>query len=62
VLALVERAGPAAERLGCREELGEVERLVERGTGADEQRSVYEESGSLLAVAQWLAEQTAADV
>ena len=60
VLALVERAEPAAERLGCREELAEVERLVQRGTGADEQRRVYEETGSLLAVAQWLAERTSA--
>jgi glutamate---cysteine ligase / carboxylate-amine ligase len=60
VLALLERAEPAAARLGCREELEEVERLVERGTGADEQRQVYAETGSLLAVAQWLAEQTSA--
>jgi glutamate---cysteine ligase / carboxylate-amine ligase len=62
VLALVERAEPAAGRLGCREQLAEVERLVQRGTGADEQKSAYEETGSLLAVAQWLAEQTSADV
>lgn len=61
VMALVELAEPAAERLGCREELAEVERLVQRGTGADEQRNVYEETGSLLAVAQWLAEQTSTD-
>jgi glutamate---cysteine ligase / carboxylate-amine ligase len=61
VLALLERAEGAAGRLGCREELTEVERLVERGTGADEQRSVYEETGSLLAVAHWLAEQTSTD-
>jgi glutamate---cysteine ligase / carboxylate-amine ligase len=60
VLALVERVEPAAARVGCREELAEVERLVERGTGADEQRRVYEETGSLLAVAQWLAEETVA--
>jgi glutamate---cysteine ligase / carboxylate-amine ligase len=62
VLALVERAGPAASRLGCREQLAEIERLVEHGTGAEEQRSVYEETGTLLAVAQWLAEQTSADL
>jgi glutamate---cysteine ligase / carboxylate-amine ligase len=62
VLALVERAEAVASRLGCREELAEVERLVERGTGADEQRQVYEETGSLLAVAHWLAEQTSADL
>jgi glutamate---cysteine ligase / carboxylate-amine ligase len=62
VRALVERADAAAARLGCREELSEVERLVERGTGADEQRQVYEETSSLLAVAQWLAEQTSAEL
>jgi glutamate---cysteine ligase / carboxylate-amine ligase len=62
VLALVERAEAAAARLGCREELDEVERLVDRGTGADEQRQVYEETGSLLAVAHSLAETTSADV
>ncbi|MGB2952512.1 MAG: glutamate--cysteine ligase [Gaiellaceae bacterium] len=59
-LALVELAEPAASRLGCTEELAEVERMCERGTGADEQRKVFEESGSLLAVAQRLAEQTVA--
>ena len=58
VLALVERAEPAAERLGCREELAEVERLVQRGTGADEQRRVYEETSSFVAVAHRLAEGT----
>ena len=39
-------------------ELDEVERILERGNGADEQRRVREERGSLLGVAQWLAEQT----
>jgi hypothetical protein len=36
--------------------------VLRRGTGADEQRRVHEEDGSLLAVARWLAEQTVADV
>ena len=57
-LALVELAEPAARRLGCMEELTEIERMCGRGTGADEQRGVFEESGSLLAVAQRLAAQT----
>jgi len=60
--ALVELAEPAARRLGCVEELAEVERILERGTGADEQRRVHEETGSLLAVTQWLAEQSASDL
>jgi carboxylate-amine ligase len=58
VRELVETAAPAAERLGCAAELAGIERLCERGTGADEQRRVHEDGGSLLAVAQWLAAQT----
>src|ERR671933_492418 len=38
VRALVELARPAARRLGCGDELDEVERLLARGVGADEQR------------------------
>jgi carboxylate-amine ligase len=58
VLALVERSEPAARRLGCAAELDSVEALLAQGTGADAQLGVYEETGSLLAVAQWLAEET----
>jgi carboxylate-amine ligase len=58
VLELAELAAPAAKRLGCEEELREVERLCARGTGADEQRAVERRDGSLLAVAQWLAAET----
>ncbi|MGH3051902.1 MAG: glutamate--cysteine ligase [Gaiellaceae bacterium] len=62
VRALVERASRAAEELGCARALEEVERILERGSGADEQLRVYEETESLLAVAQWLAEETVRDV
>ena len=62
VAALVEHAAPAARRLGCAVQLEEIPRLCERGTGADEQRAVHAAGGSLLAVAQWLAEQTVAGV
>jgi glutamate---cysteine ligase / carboxylate-amine ligase len=58
VRELVERSRPAARELGCAEELDLVEVLMERGTGAEEQLSVYEESESLLAVAEWLAAET----
>jgi glutamate---cysteine ligase / carboxylate-amine ligase len=60
VQALIELTGPAAERLGCRTELTEVEGIVRRGTGADEQRRAHAQEGSLLAVARWLAAQTIA--
>src|ERR671936_280966 len=55
---LVELARPAAARLGCTAELEDVERLCERGSGADEQRRVQDQEGSLLAVARWLAATT----
>jgi carboxylate-amine ligase len=58
VRELVDLARPAAQRLGCIAELEEVERLCERGSGADEQRRVQGEEGSLLAVARWLAATT----
>jgi carboxylate-amine ligase len=62
VLALVELAAPAARWLRCTHELAEVERLCRRGSGASEQCAVHRESRSLLAVTQWLAEQTVANV
>jgi carboxylate-amine ligase len=58
VRELVELATPAAARLGCEEELAEVEGLLERGTGADEQRRAEAAEGSLLAVAHWLSDET----
>jgi glutamate---cysteine ligase / carboxylate-amine ligase len=58
VVALLERCEPAAARLGCASELEAVESVLARGTGADDQLRVYEETESLLAVAQWIAEET----
>jgi glutamate---cysteine ligase / carboxylate-amine ligase len=58
VRELLDRAAPAAARLGCEDELAEVERLLERGTGAEEQRRLNEDEGGLVGVARWLAEET----
>ena len=57
---LLELAEASAHGLECTDELAEVERILERGNGADEQERAREETGSLLGVAQWLAEQTVA--
>jgi glutamate---cysteine ligase / carboxylate-amine ligase len=59
---LVERCRPTAERLECSADLDEVARICERGEGASEQRRIQDEAGSLLAVAQWLARTTVADL
>jgi glutamate---cysteine ligase / carboxylate-amine ligase len=58
VRALVEQGRPAAQELGCERELDLIEPILQRGSGADEQLEIYEESDSLLAVARWLAEET----
>jgi carboxylate-amine ligase len=58
IRALVERCMPAARRLGCTRELEQVEGVFARGGGAGEQNLVYEKGESLLAVAEWLAEET----
>jgi glutamate---cysteine ligase / carboxylate-amine ligase len=58
---LLELASPAARRLGCADELGLLEELLARGDGASEQRAAAEAGGgSLLSVAKWLVETTAA--
>jgi glutamate---cysteine ligase / carboxylate-amine ligase len=59
IRALVERCTPAAEALGCAEELELVEEILARGNGADEQRRMHEETDSLREVARRLAEETA---
>jgi hypothetical protein len=46
--------------LGCRSELNEVEAILWRGTGADEQLLAHAREGSLLGVARWLAAHTVA--
>jgi carboxylate-amine ligase len=63
IRALVERCEPAARRLGCAGTLAQVEALLERGCGADEQRRVHERvGGDLVGVARWLAAETIRDV
>lgn len=60
---LAELARPAAQRLGCADELALLDGLLARGDGASEQRTVVADAGgSLLAVARWLAEHTISEV
>ena len=54
---LVARLEPTAERLDCLEDLMGIHRILERGTSAERQREVYEESGDLAAVVDLLAEE-----
>ena len=58
VRALVERCMPAAEALGCADELELVENILDRGNGADEQLRIYDDTHDLSAVTRWLADKT----
>ena len=56
---LVESLGPISQDLGCEEELLGIREITERETGADRQRAVFEKRGSLKAVVEHLAAETA---
>ncbi len=58
IRALAERCAPAADALGCAEELELVEQILVVGNGADEQQRVYDDTGDITAVARWVTEQT----
>jgi carboxylate-amine ligase len=58
IRALVERCAPAADALGCAEELALVEEVLARGGGADEQRRAFDETLDPVAVTRRLAEET----
>ena len=53
------RLAPLADDLGCAEELAEIERILERGTGAERQRRVAaRHDGDLRAVVRDLTRLT----
>ena len=58
IRALVERCEPAADALGCAEELELVEAILVCGNGAADQVRVYENVGDPRTVARWLADET----
>jgi carboxylate-amine ligase len=54
---LVERLEPTAERLGCVDQLRNVNDILTRGTSATRQREVHERTGDLSAVVDALVEE-----
>ena len=55
---LVEELRPAAQQLGCENELEGVTRIAERGCGAGLQRNVFQKHNSLKSVVEYLVETT----
>jgi carboxylate-amine ligase len=58
VRRLIDHCSPFAEKLGCIEELGYLDDVIQNGTGAERQRKVYEESGDMRDVVRFLIEQS----
>ncbi len=56
---LIEELRPVSQDLGCEDELEGILEILERRTGAEEQRSVFGKHGSLEAVARYLVAATA---
>jgi carboxylate-amine ligase len=50
------------DELGCRDEIGYIHTMLERGSGADRQLKVYRETGSLQAVVDYMVAETRADL
>ena len=50
ILLLVEKLTPLSRELNCYEELQHVKQIIHTGNGADTQRKIYHETGSLTAV------------
>ncbi len=55
---LLELVMDSAEELGCREEIEYAHTIMERGTGADRQLKVWQETGDLKAVVDYIIEET----
>jgi carboxylate-amine ligase len=58
ILELLEFVDDVVDELGCREEIGYVERMLEMGTGADRQLRVWERTQDLKAVVDHIVEET----
>jgi carboxylate-amine ligase len=59
---LLEFVDPVLDELGSRKEVEHVYKILERGTSADRQLEVYERTGDLKAVVDWIVEETVRDL
>ncbi len=57
---LLEFVDEVVDELGCRRDIEYVERIMERGTGADRQLAVFRKTGDLKAVVDYVCDETEA--
>ena len=55
---LVDQCAPHAERLGCRNELGYIEEIIEQGSGADIQKREFGRDGDMQSATQGILDAT----
>jgi carboxylate-amine ligase len=60
ILEYLEFVDDVVDELGSREEIGYVEEILKRGTGADRQLQVFHDTGDLKAVVDYMANETQA--
>ncbi|MEM7229360.1 MAG: glutamate--cysteine ligase [Planctomycetota bacterium] len=59
---LIERCIPYAERLGCAEQLGYLDDILENGTGARRQRRIYQDTNDIKEVVKFMTEECRSEV
>ncbi len=62
IRGLLDKLRPAAERLGCADELADVNKILDKGASYERQRRIHAETGELEAVVHALARELRADV
>lgn len=60
IVELLEFIDDVVDDLGCREEISYVYKILDEGTGADRQLKIYEETGDLVKVVDYLVEESMA--
>jgi carboxylate-amine ligase len=58
ILELLDFVDDVVDDLGCREDINYVHKMLVNGTGADRQLAVYEQTGSLESVVDFITNQT----
>ena len=58
---LLDFVDDVVDQLGCRHAINYITKMMENGTGADRQLKVYEETGSMIKVMDYIHEQFLAD-
>jgi len=60
IIELLEFIDDVVDDLGCREAINYVHKILDEGTGADRQLKIYEETGDLVKVVDYLVEESMA--